>query len=35
MTIEKKPLYTPADLNGFDVDRRVAFVFVFENRVHF
>ncbi len=23
MTIEKKPLYTPADLNGFDVDRQL------------
>ena len=23
MTIEKKPLYTPADLNGFDVDKQL------------
>src|SRR2546430_6008194 len=23
MTIEKKPLYTPADLNGFDVERQL------------
>ena len=23
MTIEKKPLYTPADLNGFDIDKQL------------